>query len=104
MAFWQKDLGFVVGNTTVRMPLQLWINDGLMAVFFYGVGLEVKREFVTGEPREFKHAVMPLAGATELHHSANTFFHAGRPLGKPGRALRQASPDGTLCRGYAVTA
>jgi Na+:H+ antiporter, NhaA family len=63
IAFWQKDLGFVVGNTTLRMPLQLWINDGLMAVFFFVVGLEVKREFVTGELREFKHAVLPLAGA-----------------------------------------
>ena len=63
IAFWQKDLGVVVGNTAVRMPLQLWINDGLMAVFFFVVGLEVKREFVTGELREFKHAVLPLAGA-----------------------------------------
>lgn len=62
-AFWQKDLGLVAGNTTVRTPLQLWINDGLMAVFFFVVGLEVKRESVTGELREFKHAVLSLAGA-----------------------------------------
>jgi NhaA family Na+:H+ antiporter len=63
IAFWQKDLGLVVGNTTVRMPRQLWINDGLMAVFFFVAGLEVKRESVTGELREFKHAVLSLAGA-----------------------------------------
>ena len=63
LAFWQNDFGFVVGETIVRMPLQLWINDGLMAVLFFVVGLEVKREFVTGELREFKHAALPLAGA-----------------------------------------
>jgi NhaA family Na+:H+ antiporter len=40
IAFWQKDLGLVAGNTTVRTPLQLWINDGLMAVFFFVVGSE----------------------------------------------------------------
>lgn len=63
IAFWQRDFGFLVGDIVVRMPLQLWINDGLMAVFFFVVGLEVKREFVTGELREFKHAALPLAGA-----------------------------------------
>jgi len=63
IAFWQRDLGFVVGDTIIRMPVQLWINDGLMAVFFFVVGLEVKREFVTGELREFKHAALPIAGA-----------------------------------------
>ena len=35
IAFRQKDLGFVRGNTTLHLPLQLWINDGLMAVFFF---------------------------------------------------------------------
>ncbi len=63
LAFWQKDLGFVLGDKLVRMPLQLWINDGLMAVFFFVVGLEVKREFVTGELRECKHAALPVAAA-----------------------------------------
>ena len=48
-AFWQKESGLALGDPVVRMPLQLWINDALMPVFFFAVGLEVKREFVTGE-------------------------------------------------------
>ncbi len=63
LAFWQKIVGVHIGSFHLAMPLQLWINDGLMAVFFFVVGLEVKREFVMGELREFKHAALPVAAA-----------------------------------------
>ncbi len=63
LAFWQETVGLQIGDFHLAMPLQLWINDGLMAVFFFVVGLEVKREFVLGELREFKHAVLPIAAA-----------------------------------------
>lgn len=56
---------FVLGLGAFRMDysLQHWINDGLMAVFFFVVGLEVKRELVMGELRDLRQAVLPIAGA-----------------------------------------
>ena len=44
-------------------PVILWINDGLMAVFFFVVGLEIKREVVRGELASIRHAALPVAAA-----------------------------------------
>ncbi len=44
-------------------PLILWINDGLMAIFFFVVGLEIKREIVVGELSSFRQAALPLFAA-----------------------------------------
>lgn len=45
-AFWQTPLSVSVGSFKIDKPLLLWINDGLMAVFFFVVGLEIKRELL----------------------------------------------------------
>jgi NhaA family Na+:H+ antiporter len=52
-----------IGTFVVNKPLLLWINDGLMAVFFLLVGLEIKRELVEGQLSRRQDALLPLFGA-----------------------------------------
>jgi len=64
LAFWKKKVGFTFGTFQVYHSLQHWINDGLMAIFFFVIGLEVKRELVMGELRDLRQAALPIAAAT----------------------------------------
>lgn len=52
-----------VGALQIAKPLLLWINDGLMAVFFFLVGLELKRELLEGELADKKNIILPGVGA-----------------------------------------
>lgn len=54
---------FRVGALEVAKPLILWINDGLMAVFFFAIGLELKREFLEGELSRPANVLLPAVGA-----------------------------------------
>jgi len=56
-------VGIGAGELKLQKPLLLWINDGLMAVFFLVVGLELKREMLTGELSSLRSIVLPAAGA-----------------------------------------
>lgn len=51
------------GQFAIDKPLLLWINDGLMAIFFFIIGLEVKREILAGELSQPAKVILPLAGA-----------------------------------------
>lgn len=60
---WDKELTLGLGSFRVSEPLILWVNDGLMALFFFVVGLEIKREVMAGELSTIKDMVMPLTAA-----------------------------------------
>jgi len=52
-----------IGSFGIEKPLLLWVNDGLMAIFFLLVGLEVKREVLAGQLSDRSHAILPVAAA-----------------------------------------
>jgi len=60
---WQYKIGISFQNFHLVKPLILWINDGLMAIFFFLIGLELKRELLIGEINSIKKAGFPLLAA-----------------------------------------
>ena len=60
---WHMMVGIDAGQFSMIKPLHLWINDGLMAVFFFVIGLEIKREIVSGELSDPGKALLPIVAA-----------------------------------------
>jgi NhaA family Na+:H+ antiporter len=81
-ALWHTPIGVRLGPWAFERDLHFWVNDGLMTVFFFVVGLEVRREIHRGELSEPRRAALPLAAALggmlapALIYLA---FNAGRP-------------------------
>ncbi len=62
-SLWNTEIGLSLGGHHLNLDLRHWVNDGLMTVFFFVVGLEIKRELVEGELRDRRKAIVPVAAA-----------------------------------------
>jgi len=62
-SFWHTEIGVHVGAWRLHHSLAHWINDGLMTIFFFVVGLEIKREVIDGELRSMRKAALPVVAA-----------------------------------------
>jgi len=83
-----------VGALEIAKPLLLWINDGLMAVFFFVIGLELKREFVEGELSDPQKIILPALGAIggmAIPAAIYLLVNKGDPLATSGWAIPAAT-------------
>jgi NhaA family Na+:H+ antiporter len=83
-----------IGRFDIAKPLLLWINDGLMAVFFFLVGLELKREALEGELSSGAQVMLPAlaaAGGMALPAAIYGWVNWGDPLTLPGWAIPAAT-------------
>ncbi len=62
-ALWNTELSLRAGHLVIAHSLREWVNDALMVIFFFVVGLEVKREFVHGELSGWRRASLPVVAA-----------------------------------------
>ena len=83
-----------IGDFEIAKPLLLWINDGLMAVFFFLIGLEVKREVLHGELSDPARVVLPLVGAAGgmlIPALIYAWVNWGNPVAMNGWAIPSAT-------------
>ena len=84
----------MVGPLEVAKPLLLWINDGLMAIFFFLVGLELKREMMEGELSDPRNIMLPGIGAIggmAVPALIYLYFNADDPQALSGWAIPSAT-------------
>src|SRR5262245_48786957 len=61
--FWHLKVGFEIGAVHLQYNVERWINDGLMAIFFLLIGLEIERELYVGELSDLRNASLPIFAA-----------------------------------------
>lgn len=93
--FWKQKFGFSFdGQLYLEKDLHHWINDGLMAIFFFVVGLELKREIVAGELSEVKKAALPIfaaIGGMLVPAAIFLFFNHNNPQAVSGWGIPMAT-------------
>jgi NhaA family Na+:H+ antiporter len=92
-AFWHAKAGVAFGDYSFKMSLEHWVNDGLMVIFFLVVGLEIKRELLTGELASMRKASLPVAaalGGMIVPASIYALLNVGGP-GAPGWGIPMAT-------------
>jgi Na+:H+ antiporter, NhaA family len=83
-----------IGSFNIAKPLLLWINDGLMAVFFFLVGMELKREIIEGDLSSLRHVSLPgfaALGGMMLPAAFYAMFNWGDPAAMRGWAIPAAT-------------
>lgn len=92
-AFWFTELPVGLNDMMLRLNLQEWVNDALMVVFFFYVGLEIKKELLLGELSSARKAALPIiaaVGGMVIPASIYTLFNAGMP-GAAGWGIAMAT-------------
>lgn len=86
-------IGITVGPMVLELSILHWINDGLMVIFFFVVGLEIKREVLVGELADPRAAALPIIAATggALVPAAIYALANGRGIGAPGWGVPMAT-------------
>jgi NhaA family Na+:H+ antiporter len=90
---WEISLRIGIGDLIIDKTIHHWINDGLMAIFFFLVGLEIKREFLVGELASLRKATLPIAaalGGMMVPAILYTLFNAGG-MGQAGWGIPMAT-------------
>ena len=82
---WETPLGVHLGPLEFAMSLRHWVNDGLMALFFFVAGLEIRREFDMGELRERRRVAVPVIAAVGGMAVPALIFLALNPSGEEAR-------------------
>jgi len=83
-----------IGAFEIAKPLLLWINDGLMAIFFFLIGLELKRELIEGELSDKRNIILPGVGAIGgmvVPASIYIYFNTGDSTAMAGWAIPAAT-------------
>jgi NhaA family Na+:H+ antiporter len=81
-ALWENHFSLGIGDVVLSKTLHHWINDGLMVIFFFMVGLEIKREILVGELASVRKAMLPIlaaVGGMVGPALIYVFFNAGTP-------------------------
>ena len=87
-------VGLTIGSYEISKTLHHWVNDGLMVIFFFVVGMEIKRELVVGELSSPKKAALPIfaaIGGMVFPAAFYAFFNAGDPAMSHGWAIPMAT-------------